>query len=71
MATLVQQNLQAKNAEYVTSFDKGDLVLPPAKQYLVGQFDLVPRSSFQPRCQSASKIDHLYTIQGAPGETIN
>jgi len=31
----VQKNLVDKNAEYVSSFDKGHLALPPAKKYLV------------------------------------
>jgi len=35
MATSVQQNLESKNAEYVSSFTQGDLELPPAKKYLV------------------------------------
>lgn len=35
MATPIQQNLQTKNAEYVSKFDKGHLALPPAKSYLV------------------------------------
>ncbi|EAS29797.3 carbonate dehydratase [Coccidioides immitis RS] len=35
MATPIQLNLQAKNAEYASKFDKGHLALPPAKHYLV------------------------------------
>ena len=35
MATLVQKNLQEKNAEYAGSFTKGDLALPPAKKYTI------------------------------------
>ncbi|EEP77757.1 carbonate dehydratase [Uncinocarpus reesii 1704] len=35
MATLIQQNLQSKNAEFASKFDKGHLALPPAKSYLV------------------------------------
>ena len=31
------QELAAKNASYVASFDKGDLALPPAKHYTVGE----------------------------------
>jgi hypothetical protein len=41
--TAVQQNLTDKSAEYASSFDKGDLALPPAKKYLVRKF-----SSIQP-----------------------
>lgn len=35
MSTAVQRNLVQKNAEYASSFTKGDLALPPAKKYLV------------------------------------
>ncbi|WEW59400.1 carbonic anhydrase [Emydomyces testavorans] len=35
MATQIQQNLQSRNAEYASKFDKGHLALPPAKSYLV------------------------------------
>ena len=35
MATPVQHNLVTKNEEYASSFDKGDLPLPPAKHYVV------------------------------------
>ncbi|KAL8712218.1 MAG: hypothetical protein Q9225_006974 [Loekoesia sp. 1 TL-2023] len=35
MATPVQENLVSKNREYASSFDKGDLPLPPAKKYAV------------------------------------
>ncbi|PGG95206.1 hypothetical protein AJ79_10198 [Helicocarpus griseus UAMH5409] len=35
MATPIQQNLQDKNAQYASTFDKGHLALPPAKKYLV------------------------------------
>lgn len=35
MATSVQKNLTASNEKYVSTFDKGDLALPPAKKYLV------------------------------------
>nr|XP_031857476.1 uncharacterized protein CI109_007095 [Kwoniella shandongensis]KAA5524548.1 hypothetical protein CI109_007095 [Kwoniella shandongensis] len=31
----IVQNLKEKNASYASSFDKGHLALPPAKQYLV------------------------------------
>jgi len=31
------QEFAAKNAAYVASFDKGDLALPPAKKYTVGE----------------------------------
>lgn len=31
----IQQNLQQKNAEYSSQFNKGHLALPPAKKYLV------------------------------------
>jgi carbonic anhydrase len=37
MATDNQKNLIAKSEEYASSFDKGDLALPPAKKYLVGK----------------------------------
>lgn len=37
MATPVQENLIEKNREYVAKFTEGDLALPPAKKYLVGQ----------------------------------
>lgn len=30
-------NLVAKSAKYASSFDKGDLPLPPGKKYLVGK----------------------------------
>lgn len=33
--TDVQKNLEAKNAEYAQTFDKGNLELPPAKKYLI------------------------------------
>jgi carbonic anhydrase len=34
----VQQNLVAKNAEYASKFDKGDLGTPPAKNCIVGKY---------------------------------
>lgn len=37
MATDNQKNLVSKNEEYASSFTKGDLALPPAKKYLVGE----------------------------------
>jgi carbonic anhydrase len=37
MTSEIQKNLVEKNAEYVRTFDKGDLALPPAKKYLVGK----------------------------------
>lgn len=37
MATAVQQNLVDKNAEYASGFQEGDLALPPAKNYAVGE----------------------------------
>ena len=37
MATAVQKNLVEKNQEYASGFTKGDLPLPPAKNFLVGQ----------------------------------
>ena len=33
--TPIQQNLQAASEKYSASFTKGDLVLPPAKKYLI------------------------------------
>ena len=36
MATSVQKNLVSSSDKYASSFDKGDLALPPAKKYLVG-----------------------------------
>jgi carbonic anhydrase len=38
MATPVQENLQTRNASYASTFDKGDLEIPPAKKYTVGKF---------------------------------
>jgi len=35
MASQIQKNLVKKNAQYASSFDKGDLPLPPAKNYVV------------------------------------
>ncbi|KAI1387137.1 carbonate dehydratase [Hypoxylon trugodes] len=35
MATPIQKNLVEKNAKYASNFTKGDLALPPAKQYLI------------------------------------
>ena len=35
--TSVQKNLVEKNAEYSAGFKHGDLPIPPAKKYLVGQ----------------------------------
>ena len=40
MATPIQQNLEAKNAEYASSFTKGHLALPPAKKYLVCMYSM-------------------------------
>ena len=37
MATQIQQNLEQKNAEYASNFKQGDLALPPAKKYAVGE----------------------------------
>ncbi|KAK4506395.1 hypothetical protein PRZ48_000125 [Zasmidium cellare] len=34
-ATEIQKNLEEKNKQYASSFDKGHLALPPAKKYLV------------------------------------
>ena len=36
MATPIQDNLVKKNEEYASSFQSGDLTLPPAKKYAVG-----------------------------------
>ena len=33
----VQKNLVESNEKYVASFKDGDLALPPAKKYVVGQ----------------------------------
>lgn len=35
MATAIQKNVEAASERYSSSFTKGDLVLPPAKKYLV------------------------------------
>jgi carbonic anhydrase len=35
MATAIQENLEKSNAKYASNFTEGDLVLPPAKKYLV------------------------------------
>ncbi|MCJ1278455.1 hypothetical protein MMC21_006272 [Puttea exsequens] len=45
MATQVQQNLEKKNTEYASSFKDGDLALPPAKKYTIGQ----PRPPTRPK----------------------
>lgn len=37
MATSVQKNLVQKNNDYASNFKEGDLALPPAKKYAVGQ----------------------------------
>ena len=37
MATENVKNLESGNEKYASSFDKGDLALPPAKKYLVGE----------------------------------
>lgn len=37
MATAVQKNLIDKNTEYAAAFTEGDLALPPAKSYAVGE----------------------------------
>ncbi|KAI9847357.1 MAG: hypothetical protein M1837_002545 [Sclerophora amabilis] len=36
MTTPAQKNLVDSNSAYASGFDKGDLALPPAKQYAVG-----------------------------------
>ena len=36
--TATQQNLEARNAEYVSKFDKGNLGIPPARNYIVGKY---------------------------------
>jgi carbonic anhydrase len=38
MATDNVRNLVSSNEKYASSFDKGDLALPPAKKYLVGEY---------------------------------
>lgn len=38
MATPVQENLVQQNKVYAANFHDGDLALPPAKKYAVGQF---------------------------------
>lgn len=38
MATPIQENLVQKNEVYAANFNDGDLALPPAKKYAVGQF---------------------------------
>ena len=38
MATPVIKNLVEKNEAYASSFDKGNLPLPPARNYAVGMF---------------------------------
>lgn len=35
MTTTIQQNLVSGNEKYASAFNRGDLALPPAKQYLV------------------------------------
>lgn len=35
MASEIQKNLVEKNEKYASTFDKGDLALPPAKKYLI------------------------------------
>lgn len=35
----IQQNLKGKNAKYASDFTQGDLALPPAKKYVVGEYD--------------------------------
>jgi carbonic anhydrase len=37
MATPVQQHLIAKNKSYAANFRQGNLALPPAKKYAVGE----------------------------------
>jgi carbonic anhydrase len=37
MATDNLKNLVSSNEKYASTFDKGDLALPPAKKYLVGE----------------------------------
>lgn len=36
--TAIQENLVKSNEDYASSFTKGDLALPPAKHYAVGEF---------------------------------
>ena len=45
MATNVQIDLQTSNTEYANAFDKGELALPPAKHYLVGESLVVAHPS--------------------------
>lgn len=52
MATSVQQNLVQKNQEYASNFKEGDLALPPAKKYAVGQ-----SSSYRPYTREAECCD--------------
>lgn len=35
MASQIINNLESSNEKYASSFNKGDLALPPAKKYLV------------------------------------
>lgn len=38
MATSIQENLITSNKKYASTFDRGDLALPPAKKYLVCEY---------------------------------
>lgn len=51
MTSSVQENLVKKNNEYASTFKEGDLALPPAKKYTVGQF-----SSIYPKLAKLSAV---------------
>jgi hypothetical protein len=43
MSTQIQENVAKSNEQYAASFKSGHLALPPAKKYLVGTWQALPK----------------------------
>lgn len=54
--TAIQENLVKSNEVYASSFTKGDLALPPAKHYAVGE--LYTPSPYRRLCDRAMSTSH-------------
>ena len=50
MASENQKHLDEENRKWAANFDKGDLPIPPAKKYLIGQDPPELSTPIIPRC---------------------
>ncbi|KAI9709910.1 MAG: hypothetical protein M1820_002987 [Bogoriella megaspora] len=68
MATPIQQNLVSSNKSYASSFDKGDLALPPAKKYLVELVTCMD-ARIDPAAAFGISLGDAHVIRNAGGST--